>query len=378
MPIRYVFCINPGRSGSEYLARVLACAAGAVGAHEAFPVMNGRAMQRFNVGEEAELRALMPAKVKAIGKRHRRGRVYFETNHSFIKGWGYLFPDAHAPQSEIGVVVLRRDPEKVAASLLRVRDVPGLTAWARAWYLTPNAQRDLHPLSAGATPLDRCRWYVREVELRSEDYKRRFPRITYFDATLEELNDPETARRMFATFGLEPGPRLDEVVGKPTNAKEEWPRWPLEELTAPPAHPSAGDLPPAERDKLLAEMRAHLHRTRGAELAAVPPDPRYAGTRFLGVTRVFADAERELENLFGRAILFTDFEQTLRHELLRSVAPRDPAFLIHRRTAPPGIGYEFEYNRMPSLGALVRTLGVLGTAGVIWNAAHGKLGDSDL
>ena len=378
MPIRYVFCINPGRSGSEYLARVLGCAAGAIGAHEAFPVMNGRPMLRFNDGDEAELRALMPAKAKAIAKRHRRDRVYFETNHSFIKGWGYLFPDIYAPQCEIGVIVLRRDPEKVAASLLRVRDVPGLTAWSRAWYLTPNAKHDLHPLPAGATPLDRCRWYVREVGLRADDYKRRFPNVTYFDATLEELNDIDTVRRMLAAFGLEPGPRLEQVVGTPTNAKDEWPRWPLEELTAPPQYPSADDLPPAERDALLANQLEYLRRKRGPELAALPPDPRYANTRLLGVTRVLADAERELEDAFGRALLFTDYEHTLRHELLRSVAPRDPAFLIHRRTGPPGVGYEFEYNRMPSLGALARTFGVLGTAGVIWKAARGKLGDSDL
>ena len=34
MPIRYLFCINPGRSGSDYLAGLLARARNAVGVHE--------------------------------------------------------------------------------------------------------------------------------------------------------------------------------------------------------------------------------------------------------------------------------------------------------------------------------------------------------
>jgi hypothetical protein len=90
LTIRYLFYINPGRSGSDYLAGLLARARNAVGVHEGVPVMSGRPMRRFNDGDDRELLALMPAKLRAIHRRARPGQVYCETNHSFIKGWGYL------------------------------------------------------------------------------------------------------------------------------------------------------------------------------------------------------------------------------------------------------------------------------------------------
>ena len=99
MTIRYLFCITPGRSGSDYLAGLLAHARNTVSVHEGVPVMNGRPMRRFNDGDDRELRALLPAKLRAIRRRARPGHVYCETNHSFVKGWGYLLPDAVLPQT---------------------------------------------------------------------------------------------------------------------------------------------------------------------------------------------------------------------------------------------------------------------------------------
>jgi hypothetical protein len=369
MPIRHVFCINTGRSGSDYLTGLFARARKAVSVHEGSPILNGRPMRQFNDGDERALRALLPAKLRAIRKHAKPGHVYCETNHSFIKGWGYLLPEA-IPQDELGVVVLRRDPAKVAYSLLRLHDIPGQTEWGRTWYLSPGAKRNLNPPPASPTPYELCRWYVREVELRAEDYRRRFPGVTYFDCDLEELNDPATVRRMFAAFGLEPGPDLDRVIGKPLNTRSEWPKLSLEELTTPPVCPSADSLAAAERDRLIAEMVAYLNRTRGAEL---PADERMAGTRLLSATRLVAEAERELEREFGRALMFTDTEMILIHELLRSRHPRDVAFLIHRRNPPPGVSYSFEYNEMPSPSRLVRTLGALPALRFAWRAARGKL-----
>lgn len=373
MTIRYLFCVTPGRSGSDYLAGLLAHARNAVSVHEGVPVMNGRPMRRFNDGDDRDLLALMPAKLRAIRRRARPGHVYCETNHSFVKGWGYLLPDAFVPQDQIGVVVLRRDPEKVAYSLLRLHDVPGRTEWGRTWYLTPGAARDRTPAPDRPTPHDLCRWYVREIELRADDYRRRFPGVTYFDCDLDELNRPAGVRRLFAAFGLEPGPGLDRAVGRPVNPRDEWPRRPLAELTAPPAYPSADLLPAAERDRLIAGMVAHLLSHRGREVAGLRPDDRLAGTRLLSAVRLVAAAEPELERAFGRALAFTDAEWVLIHELLRSRHPRDPAFLVHRRSPPPGVGYTFEYNELPSPRRVVSTLGVWGAVRLGWLAARGRL-----
>ena len=130
--------------------------------------MNGEPMQRFNQGDEAPLRDLMPAKWNAIRRARGRRRTYCETNHSFVKGWGWLVPDEWAPQEQIGVIILRRDPEKVATSLLRLHDVPGASSFSRTWYLAPGSKRNRSEPPAGGDPYDLCAWYVRETYLRAE------------------------------------------------------------------------------------------------------------------------------------------------------------------------------------------------------------------
>jgi hypothetical protein len=190
MSINYIFSINSGRSGSDYLTEIFSKATNAFSLHEGFPIMNGKPMQAFNQGEDIALRQLMPLKLEQIKKSRKKGkRIYCETNHSYIKGWGYLIPDQYIPQEEIAVIILRRNIDDSAYSLLRVHDIPGYTQFSRTWYLLPNATFNLSypPLNANAYEL--CRWYVQETNLRAEHYQSKFPNITYFECDLEQLND---------------------------------------------------------------------------------------------------------------------------------------------------------------------------------------------
>jgi hypothetical protein len=215
MGIRYLFCINTGRSGSDYLTELFAQAENAVSLHEALPIMNGVPMQRYNEGDESALRALMPVKLAEIRKKASNGhKIYCETNHSFVKGWGWLVPEV-VPQEQIGVIVLRRAPEQVIHSHLRVRNVPGTTSWSRTWVLTPGAARDHCSAPDRDDHYGLCRWYVEEIERRAQAYKSRFPEITYLECDLEQLNDRRFVGEIFERFGLVPSPRLDETVGKP-------------------------------------------------------------------------------------------------------------------------------------------------------------------
>jgi hypothetical protein len=366
-PIKYLFCINPGRSGSDYLTELLSRATNSVSIHEGVPMMNGRPMQQFNEGDETALRALMPVKMKTIQRQGKNGRkIYCETNHSFIKGWGYLLPDQYIPQEEIGVIILCRETAKTAYSLLRVHDVPGASAWSRLWYLMPGAKRNLSQPPTGANPYELCCWYVEEVNRRAQEYQARFPRITYLTCNLEQLNDHHFVTHLFDTFGLFPSPQLPEVVGKPLNIRNEWPALPLAELIAPPRYPSADTLPAAERSTLIAAMIAYLHQHKAAEIAAIRPDTTMGGTMGFAATTVFSQAERELEEAFHYSFMFTDTEWLVIGELLRSVNPSDFFFLGAERTGPPNLAYEFEFNRVPTLGIMVQRLGVSGTIRAIW------------
>lgn len=77
MTIKYIFSINAGRSGSDYLTELLSKAENTASVHEGLPTMIGSPMQEFNEGNEAALRALMTIKMKQIRNKGRRGkRIY--------------------------------------------------------------------------------------------------------------------------------------------------------------------------------------------------------------------------------------------------------------------------------------------------------------
>lgn len=358
MSIKYIFSINTGRSGSDYLTELLAKAKNSVSLHEGFPIMNGAPMQAFNEGDDSPLAALMPAKVAQIKKKRGSGQhIYCETNHTYIKGWGHLLPDTYLPQEEIGVIMLHRDVEKTAQSLLRVHDVPGASEWSRTWYLTPSARRNLSQPPAKATLLGLCQWYVQEIQLRGQAYKKRFPRITYFECDLEQLNDYDFVCHMFETFGLVPSAGLEEAVGRVFNPRQEWPKRAVADMLSQPRYPAADSLEPEQRDALLAAMVAYLHRHKATAIAQMKPDRAIGGTLYTDAVHIVAQAERELEEAFGYALMFTETEVVLMFEFLRSIAPSDLFFVSARRSQPPGIAYTYDFNAPLHVGSMIRKLG---------------------
>jgi hypothetical protein len=102
-----------------------------------------------------------------------------------------------------------------------------------------------------ATPYDLCKWYVEEIDLRAEDYKRKFPKITYLECHLEQLNNYDYVAEMFKDLGLEPSAELEEICGKSLNKRDEWPKQPLDELIKLAPYPKADDLAPTSRDAEL-------------------------------------------------------------------------------------------------------------------------------
>jgi hypothetical protein len=187
--------------------------------------------------------------------------VYAEANHCFIKGFGWLLPE-YIPEEEIGVIVLRRDPDAVARSFYRI-GVNAFNNGGRGWLIHANARQRLVPLppipfltaryyyyrllhrayyfakarprltlrvcegrDEPRTPADLnirlLRWYVDEVYALTDRYKQTFPRIRYFEATTEQLNNLSRVQDLFAFFGFKPKDSLAGVVGVPINTKAEY------------------------------------------------------------------------------------------------------------------------------------------------------------
>lgn len=250
--IRYIFCISPGRSGSDYLSKIFAHAGGVRSVHEGAPQMNGRVMRSFLRGNAKPMQALMPRKMAEIERLTGNHRVYAETNHCFIKGFGWLLP-GFLKQEEMGVVLLRRDTDQVVNSFCRIHSTP-VTRSGRNWVITPSAKNCLTPLPESVTRMkwwaceahrvffhraailrllgrrpnyypqwvqraerELTQWYVTETYARADAYRARFPDITYCDVALEDLNSHDGVAGMFQRFGLKPLSTLSSVIGKRTN-----------------------------------------------------------------------------------------------------------------------------------------------------------------
>ncbi|MEM9926594.1 MAG: hypothetical protein AAF915_23050 [Cyanobacteria bacterium P01_D01_bin.50] len=360
MSIKYIFCINSGRSGSDYLTELLSKAENTVSIHEGFPVMNGSPMEEFNRGDEGELKKLMPLKLKEIRKKNKNGqKIYCETNHSFIKGWGYLIPDTYIPQEEIGIIILKRDVDKTAYSLLRVRDVPGSSKWTRTWLLTPNVERNISEPAVNANPYELCKWYVEETYLRAEEYKKMFPRIKYVECNLEQLNQYDFVIEMFANFGLVAKSELQDIVGRIVNVRNERRKLPLEELLAVPKYPSADNLENKKRDELIDRMLNYLQKNKADEIAQAQPDDAMGGTFAMEATRIVDNAEQELEEEFKYSLMFTETELILIWDLLRIINPKDILLICCQRSSSPGISYSYDFNQTLNIIEMIQKIGLI-------------------
>lgn len=102
--MKYIFSINSGRSGSNYLSDIFNNCEGCVSFHEPLPRMNGIAMYQWLQGNENQLIDIMPDKIDDIEAR-RGSRIYIETNHCFIKGFGWQIP-AYFDRSEVALLSL--------------------------------------------------------------------------------------------------------------------------------------------------------------------------------------------------------------------------------------------------------------------------------
>ncbi len=356
--IKYIFSINTGRCGSDYAAELFSKAENTISFHESYPLMNGAPMQSFNHGDEQALRRLMPVKLKQIRKQSRRGRkIYCETNHSFIKGWGYLIPE-FIPQEEIGVLILHRNVKQVIYDFIRDHKIPGTTEHTRTYQLIPGSPRNLSAPPAQATPYDLCHWYIKETYLRAEQYRSMFPRIRYIECDVEQLNDYAYVVNILATFGLVPTPQLQKVVGVHVNTRDNYPKRTLDDLLTVSPYPCADSLNVSERDQLIAAMISYLREQKAGELANIRPDIHYANTMMYGIRRFVGYAQQELEEMFQYSLKFTETEDILWKELLWAIRPNDLVFFFYQRSGPPGISYTTDGNIVPSLVTAVQKLGV--------------------
>lgn len=200
---------------------------------------------------------LLPKKLESIRELKAEASTYFEANHCFIKGFGWLLPQ-ELGQESVGVIVLGRDKAQVVDSHLRVGSSP-LTSKGRKWVSVPDTRTSLldppgsrvfyHYSRLAKWFVDlslvrkvfgkrwkyprwlqeyerRClEWYVDETRAKAAAFKEKYPKIRYYDVRIEELNEIAAVHRMLTHFGCNALDSLAATVGKPANLKPDGSEW---------------------------------------------------------------------------------------------------------------------------------------------------------
>ncbi|MGB3342514.1 MAG: hypothetical protein WBA61_01245 [Aequorivita sp.] len=192
----------------------------------------------------------MPDKISKINSHS--GTLYSDTSHVFIKSFGWEIPK-YISQEEIGIIILKRDIDKVAESTHRTQSGP-FNDLGRDWIIYPNGNNILRPplsvleykvsriilkalwkINSGSgykkypayfrrQSLSLIKWYYNETYALAEKYQKDFPNINYIEVQLDELNTVEGFEKIVNTFDLQKNynrERLEIVIGKPVNLKME-------------------------------------------------------------------------------------------------------------------------------------------------------------
>lgn len=248
--IKYIFCISTGRCGTDYLSKLLATLDGCSSFHEQKPRFHKRVMQEYLKGNKEPIRELVIQKMEKINSS--RDVLYSDTSHIYIKSFGWEIPK-HIPQEEIGVIILKRDIDKMAESTHRTQSGP-FNDLGRDWLIYPNGNNILRPpMSVIEYKLYRVilkalwkinrnsgykkypsyfkkqsikliKWYYLETYALGEEYRKKYPLISYIEVQLDELNTFEGFEKIVNALGLQEyysKEKIEPILGKPLNLKEE-------------------------------------------------------------------------------------------------------------------------------------------------------------
>lgn len=220
---RLLFTVTTGRSGTEYLARVLSLFANVEARHEPKPRFSS--CFRAVVAAPHVAREFWEQEKLARVERGRRP-IYAETSHLFCKGFAEsLVALGRTPE----LIVLRRDARATARSLWALASVPGRTLRGVRYYLSPSDPNFL-PVPAdvvrGWSDYQLCYWYCLELDARAQQLRVALePRgVRFHDVELADIQTEDGIRALGVTLELGPlSPlgrlRLASVASRRVNAK---------------------------------------------------------------------------------------------------------------------------------------------------------------
>lgn len=216
--------------------------------HEPEPVLNGWPMVLYQLGFKKSMKKGVKNKIEKIKAHTKEENTYIETNHLFIKGFGWEIIN-HLPHQEIGIIFLRKDKTKIISSLRRIRCTP-LSVSGLRWLYFPykrNKSKTITVMNLMLYPIifvlnkiiaffklkqpkyiieyetRLLNWYVDETFNSAHKFKLQHPQIKFYETTVENLNSIEGFKNLFNHFELEftPNEKLLNRIGKKTNRRDQ-------------------------------------------------------------------------------------------------------------------------------------------------------------
>lgn len=229
---QFVFTVTTGRSGTVYLTELLKLNLRDAEVHhertgfQSYGVETPDAshFMLFNsVGNVAQVRAFWAQKFDRIAAGPRRW--YVEASHFLAKAG--LLENIHflAGKGRVHVILLKRDPGKIAWSFYNRHDFANL---GFTWLFAldpryPNRIVDSAEFRKGGE-LGCALWYVYEMQARAAYYRRLLagrPDVNVIDVTLDDIAGPKGAEMLLKRMGVvrEPG---EIRVPEPQNETKTW------------------------------------------------------------------------------------------------------------------------------------------------------------
>ncbi|MCB9188184.1 MAG: hypothetical protein H6599_02770 [Flavobacteriales bacterium] len=216
---QFIFSVNTGRSGSDYLGSILSTADEVLAFHERKPFMIGDYLldvEEFPLEKSFNRREV---KTNQILKdlEHSGKKVYAETNHMFGKTfYDVVFKNL----SNVVVIHLNRDVKDTAKSFLKLRYFTTENNIWDKWMIKPNSKESFLKFPDLENEYELIFAYIAEMRYRSEYIKKTF-NGKHISINLDQLNDIEFVEKLFLDLSLTFNENTRNVVGKKINARHD-------------------------------------------------------------------------------------------------------------------------------------------------------------
>jgi hypothetical protein len=216
--MKAIFSINPGRSGSKYLADLLATAEETNAFHEARPFMSGEPLTLATNHPYHETFKQREHKAFAI-KQNPKDKVYVETNNMFIK----TFFDVVLHHFDCQIIALHRSLPKILKSFVELGYfyAPTSRAWNQ-WLIPPTAVTAAlpQPLFHTLNHVDKCIAHLLDIRAREKRFIQDYPDTKVYTVSLKDLNDPTFVLEFFNQLNITPTEETINIIGKKTNGRQ--------------------------------------------------------------------------------------------------------------------------------------------------------------